>query len=185
MSTALNSLEGRCATLKHSFWSYKWCHREGIIQVRRFRANRGLVQQQKNRLSSMVVAIIAGIIIGTAPRGCLPRCGASEYGAVSRSSCPLFLVVPKVYTNKSFSAVDLPTSKFKRFCACPYGTCSMTAVKCPYSTLDFRASCSPRPFHVALSSAGLFFTLLWRVWGAACPIMRFGCLPLQQKVLGV
>lgn len=33
ISKALEELDGRCATLRHEYWSYKWCHREEIIQV--------------------------------------------------------------------------------------------------------------------------------------------------------
>lgn len=33
ISTALDPLEGSCATLARGYWSYKWCHRKSVIQV--------------------------------------------------------------------------------------------------------------------------------------------------------
>ncbi len=33
VSTALDPLEGVCATLPDGYWSYKWCHRRDVIQV--------------------------------------------------------------------------------------------------------------------------------------------------------
>lgn len=33
VSTALDPLEGVCATLSDGYWSYKWCHRRDVIQV--------------------------------------------------------------------------------------------------------------------------------------------------------
>ncbi|CAM9328576.1 unnamed protein product [Ectocarpus sp. 4 AP-2014] len=32
VSTALDPLEGSCATLSHGYWSYKWCHRRDVTQ---------------------------------------------------------------------------------------------------------------------------------------------------------
>ncbi|CAM9104501.1 unnamed protein product [Ectocarpus fasciculatus] len=32
VSTALDPLEGSCATLSHGYWSYKWCHRKDVTQ---------------------------------------------------------------------------------------------------------------------------------------------------------
>lgn len=32
VSTALDPLAGRCATISHEYWSYKWCHKGEIIQ---------------------------------------------------------------------------------------------------------------------------------------------------------
>ena len=35
VSTALDPLEGACATLADGYWTYKWCHRRDVIQVGR------------------------------------------------------------------------------------------------------------------------------------------------------
>eukprot|EP00904_Undaria_pinnatifida_P009392 jgi/Undpi1/5583/HiC_scaffold_2.g00859.m1 len=32
VATALDPLEGRCATVAHEYWSYKWCHRGEVTQ---------------------------------------------------------------------------------------------------------------------------------------------------------
>lgn len=39
ISTALDPLDGSCATLARGYWSYKWCHRKSVTQVHRYKAD--------------------------------------------------------------------------------------------------------------------------------------------------
>lgn len=45
VATALDPLEGRCATVAHEYWSYKWCHRGEVTQVHTMYHRRLIVGQ--------------------------------------------------------------------------------------------------------------------------------------------